>query len=142
MLRGPGEREHTEWDMLNLGPWGLVCGSGGWEQGWVGPTASLLVGQFSLSLGGGYRQTRNHDLKELGSLPCGLQSKGTGRQWGWLCLLPPAGLVHAAEKHPLLYWATALTPLPHFLLLLLYWGCSQRAKVAGRNYVCLGLPAS
>lgn len=27
--------------MLNLGPWGLVCGSGRRELGWAGPTASL-----------------------------------------------------------------------------------------------------
>ena len=62
MLRGPGgEGAHTEWAVLNLGPWGLACGPAGRrELGRAGPGQArpgqqlpALVSQLSHGPGSG-----------------------------------------------------------------------------------------
>lgn len=102
--------------MLNLGPWGSVCGSGGWELGSVGPTASLLVGQFSHSPDSGCRHTINHDLQWPGSFPCALWSDWDAG--GLLC--PLASSLAGASLRNICFY---IGPPPElsFLIFLSYY---------------------
>ena len=100
MLRGPGgEGAHTEWAVLNLGPWGLACGPAGRrELGRAGPAASC-PGEPALTWPRQWVRTCcDHDRKGPGSLCSAerLEYRGivvpSGPQPGWYpaekCLPP------------------------------------------------------